>query len=106
VEITIRASGFELSDQGRAYAEYRVFTAVSRFGGRGARLDIRLEACAPRPGFLCVAALHLDDGNRVLVRATGDPLSAAVDRGAARLARAAEGQHWPAPEAASRVVDS
>ena len=88
MEITTRAVGFVLSDQGRAYVEYRMFSAISRFGGRNARLGVRLEARGVGVGFRCVADLSLDAATHVQVRARADRLYAAIDRGAERLARA------------------
>ena len=72
----------------RAYVEYRMFSAISRFGSRCAQLDVRLDST--QPGIWCALTLDLKPAGRVRVRATADRLYAAIDRSAERLLRSLE----------------
>jgi len=90
METGVDPVGFVLTEQGRAYVEYRMFSAISRYGARNARLAVRLEARGLDVGFRCLADLQLDGTTHVQVRATADRLYAAIDRAAQRLARAVE----------------
>jgi ribosomal subunit interface protein len=93
MNIAIHPQGVELPDQVRAYIEYRIFSAISRFGRRCVRVSVRLEECdvtQVRTRYRCAVALHLTPFGQVRVRATADGLYAVVDESAERLSRGAE----------------
>jgi ribosomal subunit interface protein len=93
MNIAIDPQGVEVADQCRAYIEYRMFSAVSRFGRRCVRVSVRLEESdSTHVGtqYRCAVALDLSPAGRVRVRATADRLYAAVDRSAERLSRGVE----------------
>ena len=73
----------------RAYVEYRMFSAISRFGASCIRLDVRLGSTEVGTQF-CAVVLELEPTGRVRVRVTADHLYAAVDQSADRLARGVE----------------
>lgn len=86
------ADRIDLTDQCRAYVEYRMFSAASRFEGNGTRVSVRLEeaASAARARYRCVATLDLGTEGRVRVSASANRIHAAVDRAAERLAGGVE----------------
>ena len=93
MNIAVHAQGLRADGQVRAYVEYRMFSAISRFGQRCARLSVRLEACESTHAairYRCTVALDLTPAARVRVRATADRPYAAVDQAAERLSRRAE----------------
>lgn len=93
MKIAIHAVRLSLATQVRAYVEYRMFSATSRFGRAGKGLRIRLEECdATRTGALyrCSAILDVMPAGRIRVRATGDRLYRAIDKAAERLAHGVE----------------
>ena len=90
MNIVIQPRGIEVDDQVRAYVEYRMFSAVSRFGRQCVRLNVHLEESDATPvgtRYGCAVALQLSPPGRVRVRATADRLYAAVDESAERLSR-------------------
>jgi ribosomal subunit interface protein len=90
MKIAIHAVRFSLATQVRAYVEYRMFSATSRFGRVCERLRIRLVECeATRTGsrYRCSAVLDLAPAGRIRVRAAGERLYEAIDEAAERLAR-------------------
>ena len=93
MEITISATGFDLAVQERAYIEYRMFSAIRRFSRDCPRLSIRVQRCTATPqdgAYRCSTVLDAMSPVRIRVRATGNPLYAAIDSAADRLALAAE----------------
>ena len=67
----------------RAYSEYRMFAAVSRFSRSCARIDVRLsERQTVREPYVCSVVLEMKPSGRVQVRATGDRPYLAIDRAA------------------------
>jgi ribosome-associated translation inhibitor RaiA len=92
MQIEIQGVGLELSDPLRAYVEYRMFSAASRFDGRDGRLSVRLEPAGidARARYRCVASMDLRPARPLRVSASSDLLHAAVDRAAERLSRSAE----------------
>ena len=87
MDMTIHARE-PVNAQVRAYVEYRMFSAISRFGSRCGRLHVRLDSTQSRTG--CALTLDLQPAGRVRVRATADHLYAAIDRSAERLLRSLE----------------
>jgi hypothetical protein len=71
----------------RAYAEYRVFTAIARFELRVGAVDVvvRRDVMARRP-FVCTVAVDLGSSGHVKTQARAMHPGAAVDRAAARTA--------------------
>jgi len=93
MQIDIRSgSGLALSDKVRAYVEYRMFAAASRFEGDGASVSVRLDQVgAPsRARFKCVATVDLGPGGAGVVSASAKRLHAAVDRAAEKLSSSVE----------------
>ena len=93
MDIAVHTHGLRIGARVRAYVEYRMFSAISRFGRRCVRLRVRLdESESERVGtqYRCSVTLDLTPAARVRVRATADRLYAAVDQSAERLSRAVE----------------
>lgn len=92
MQIQIQGVGVDVSERLRAYVEYRMFAAASRFNGSGSRLSVRLEPAGlnARARYRCVASMDLRPARSVRVSASSDLLHAAVDRAAERLSRSAE----------------
>jgi ribosomal subunit interface protein len=75
----------------RAYSEYRMFAAVSRFSRSCARIDVRLsERRTAREPYVCTVVLEMKPSGRVRARATGDRPYLAIDRAAERLSSGVE----------------
>lgn len=90
MQIAVQAESLSLTTQVRAYVEYRMFSATSRFGTACERLSITLdERDVFRTGarYRCSAVLDLTPVGQIRVSATSDRLYAAVDEAADRLAR-------------------
>ena len=77
-----------IAPQVRAYIEYRMFSAIGRFGRECVRLSVHLDATGAR--HCCSLALDLEPAGRVRARATADHPYAAVDQSAQRLSRGVE----------------
>lgn len=92
MQIEIQGVGLDVSDALRAYVEYRMFSAASRFDGHDARLSVRLEPAGldARARYRCVASMERGPARALRVSASSDLLHAAVDRAAERLSRSAE----------------
>lgn len=89
MQIEVQAGdGIDLTDQCRAYVEYRMFSAARRFDGEGARVSVRLEEAGSRAGYRCVATADRGAKPQVRVSASATRLHAAVDRAAERLREA------------------
>jgi ribosome-associated translation inhibitor RaiA len=93
MRIAIHTSNVDLVRQGRAYVEYRMFSAISRFGLDHARLRILLdadhEAHAAAP-YQCSVVLQWAPAGRIRVRTRAERLYRAVDAAAERLADGVE----------------
>jgi ribosome-associated translation inhibitor RaiA len=93
MQIDIQTVGIDLADQCRAYVEYRMFSALSRFDADATQVNVRLEQTGSRVGakYLCVASVvDVRPEGRVRVSATAGRLHAAVDRAAERLSASVE----------------
>ncbi len=77
-------SGLVMSDQLRAYTEYRLFTSIARYGSlvRGAHVTLRRDPDA----FLCAVVIDLASSGQLKTRARAPHPSAAVDKAANRTA--------------------
>ena len=83
----IRISGLDASttDQKRAYAEYRVFTAIAPYEPRIDAVDVAISRDVTARGpFLCTVAVDLGRCGFVKTRARALHPSAAIDRAADR----------------------
>lgn len=90
MQIAVDAENFILTTQVRAYVEYRMFSAISRFGAACARLGITLderEVFRTGARYRCSAVLDLTPRGQIRISATSDRLYAAIDEAAERLAR-------------------
>jgi ribosomal subunit interface protein len=93
MQIAIHAVNLALTTQIRAYVEYRMFSATSRFGPAGPLLRIMLdEREVIRAGgrYRCSAVLDLTPVGQIRVSAASDRLYAAIDEAAERLSRAGD----------------
>ena len=93
MQIDIHAGdGIDLKGKGRAYVEYRMFSAAGRFEGNGVRVGVWLDEIGSpvRARYRCMATVDLSAERRVRVSASADRLHAAVDRAAARLSASVE----------------
>jgi ribosomal subunit interface protein len=104
MKIAIRAVNLSVENQVRAYVEYRMFSAVSQFGGACVRLSIRLEerpTTKPGSRYRCSVILKLIPAGRIRAVATAGHLYAAIDAAAERLARSTQvrfdGEHGRLP---------
>ncbi|HET9316947.1 MAG TPA: HPF/RaiA family ribosome-associated protein [Vicinamibacteria bacterium] len=88
MEIAVHHAAARNAADLRAYLEYRMFAAVSRFSGSCARLDVHLsEREASKGPFVCTVALEIKPSGRVRIRATGKRPYVAIERAAERLSR-------------------
>jgi len=88
MQIHTHTVGFSLVDQGRAYLEYRMFSALSRFDLKDARLSVRLEehtSARADARYRCVATLEIASGTHSQVTTVAEQLYAVIDRAAERL---------------------
>jgi ribosome-associated translation inhibitor RaiA len=76
-----------VSDETRAYAEYRFFTAIAPHFARvrGIEVTVREDARANRR-FLCTATVELGHAGEVKAQARAAHPSAAIERAADRIA--------------------
>ncbi len=97
-------SALNLTDECRAYVEYRIFSAASRFEGIGARVQVLLQDAdrSARAAVRCVATMTVEEGRRVRVSASASRVQAAVDRAAQRLSDRLERQFVGRTSAAER----
>jgi ribosome-associated translation inhibitor RaiA len=89
MRIAIHASNLGLACQDRAYVEYRMFSAISRFGLEHAHLRIDLDEndrAHAAALYRCVVLLKWAAEERIRVRARAERLYRAVDAAAQRLA--------------------
>ena len=98
MRITIHTPGADLADQVRAYAEYRVFSAVARFGRTEHLVEDTLDAdntddvehgSAERQ-YTCSIVARTSGGEQIAVRAGSDHAYSVVDRAARQMTAALE----------------
>jgi ribosome-associated translation inhibitor RaiA len=84
MRIMLTTAGLVMSDQLRAYTEYRLFTSIARFGSfvRGVGVTLRREPDA----FLCAVVIDLESSGQLKTRGRAPHPSAAVDKAAQRTA--------------------
>jgi hypothetical protein len=93
MRIAVHSPKLDLARQGGAYAEYRMFSAVSRFGMDRARLRVHLfedDGADPGARYQCAVVLECPRAGRIRVRATAEGIYRVVDAAAERLARCVE----------------
>jgi ribosome-associated translation inhibitor RaiA len=93
MRIAIHTSNLGLARQDHAYVEYRMFSAISRFGLDHARLRIHLDEDHEghaAPPYRCSVVLQWAPAGRIRVRARAERLYRAVDAAAERLADGVE----------------
>lgn len=92
MRITVVGPADLTRDQTRAYAEYRVFATLARFGRmvRSATLSLEHGRMAASSGVTCVIEVDLGERNVLRFRTTDRQASAAIDRTARRAQRAIE----------------
>lgn len=73
-----------LSGQTRAYAEYRVFSSLARFGADVCETTVSLEPPRDGAAAACRVAVSLCSGVRVRIRARGRHPHDAIDKAAGR----------------------
>jgi ribosome-associated translation inhibitor RaiA len=83
--ILVRDIGCTFGRQTRAYAEYRIFSSVARFGDVVREADVSLTSRRAGSAATCVVALTIDDGGRLRVSARGRHVYDAISRAAARI---------------------
>jgi ribosome-associated translation inhibitor RaiA len=85
MRVTVTDIGSTFGRQTAAYAEYRIFSSVARFGDivheAGVSLTLRRAGGAAR----CVVSLAINDGGRLRVSARGRHVYDAINRAAERL---------------------
>ena len=93
MQIAIHAVNLSLTAQVRAYVEYRMFSATSRFGPASPLLRITLderEVIRTEARYRCSAVLDLTPVGQIRVSAASDRLYAAIDEAAELLSRAGD----------------
>jgi ribosome-associated translation inhibitor RaiA len=87
--IAIHAPNLGFSRQGHAYVEYRMFSAISRFGLDHARLSIHLDEddrAHSAARYRCSVVIEWAPAGRLRVRTRAERLYRAVDVATERLA--------------------
>ena len=87
MRIAVTDIGATFGRQTTAYAEYRIFSSVARFGSAIRDADVSLSSPRSGGGARCVVALTVDDGGRLRVSATGRHVYDAINRAAERIGR-------------------
>jgi ribosome-associated translation inhibitor RaiA len=73
--------------QTRAYAEYRIFSSVARFGSAVHNADVSLTSRRAGGAARCAVTLTVDDGICVRVSARGRHVCDAINRAAERIGK-------------------
>jgi ribosome-associated translation inhibitor RaiA len=90
MHISITGSEGLTTDQVRAYAEYRVFAALARFGRSIREASVTLVLLAGDRGVSCTIDVDLGDGDVVHCSSTDPHVIGAIDRAAERARRMLE----------------
>lgn len=91
MQISIRAPAGLVSHQMRAYAEYRVFEALARFGRAVRGATVNLDRTDSHDDLItCVIDVDLAEDAAVRCRSRRKQAAEAVDRAAVRARRAIE----------------
>jgi ribosomal subunit interface protein len=84
MRILVTDIGGTFGRQTRAYAEYRIFSTVARFGDVVHEADVSLTS-RRRGAARCDITLGLNDGRRLRVSARGRHVYDAINRAAERI---------------------
>jgi ribosome-associated translation inhibitor RaiA len=98
MRITIHTPGAGVADQVRTYAEYRVFSAVARFGRTVDLVEVTLdedtpdgsEHVSPQRHYTCSIVARMGDNAQIAVRAGSDHAYSVVDRASRQMTTALE----------------
>jgi hypothetical protein len=86
MRIAVTDLGRAFGRQTRAYAEYRVFSSLARFGGVVREADVSLTPLTLDGSIArCYVAVTLEDGRRMRVGAKGRHVYDAINRAALRI---------------------
>jgi ribosome-associated translation inhibitor RaiA len=88
MRVTVRDVGCAFGRQTSAYAEYRIFSSLARFGDVVREADVSLTSRRSQGAARCVVTLSMDEGRRLQISARARHVYDAIDRAAARLGRA------------------
>jgi ribosomal subunit interface protein len=87
MQMIVRSDSTTIVRQARAYAEYRMFAAVGKFGSPGDRLSVQLDRLDEvGRQYRCEVTLNLNRVGRIRAQASAERLFAAIDQTAERLA--------------------
>ena len=85
MRISVRDIGGTFGRQTRAYAEFRIFSSLARFGDVVHEADISLTSTRPGGPARCVVSLGINDGGRLRVSSRGRHVYDAINRAARRI---------------------
>jgi len=85
MKISVTDIGCTFGRQTRAYAEYRIFSSVARFGTVVHEADVSLTSARVGRRARCVVAVTVDAGGRLRVSARGRHVYDAINRAAERI---------------------
>lgn len=85
MRVSVTDIGCAFGRQTRAYAEYRIFSSVARFGDVVHAAEVSLISQRAVAAARCVVALTLDDGGRLRVATRGRHAYDAINRAAERI---------------------
>ena len=85
MRISVTDIGRRFGRQTRAYAEYRIFSSVARFGDVVHEADVSLTSRRAAGAARCVVALTVDGGGHLRVSARGRHVYDAINRAAERI---------------------
>jgi ribosome-associated translation inhibitor RaiA len=88
MRIFVTDIGGTFGRQTRAYAEYRIFSTMARFGDVVHEADVSLASRRTGGAARCVVALTVNDGRRLRVSARGRHVYDAINHAATRIAEA------------------
>ena len=92
MRIAVTDIGRTFGRQTRAYAEYRIFSSLSRFGHVVRDVDVSLTSTAgDESNALCVVIVTISSGIHLEVRAIGRHAYDAINRAAERIAAVVRG---------------
>jgi len=87
MRISVTDIGCTFGRQTRAYAEYRIFSSLARFGDVVHEAGVSLKPRQPGGAARCVVSLTVDDGGRLRVSARGRHIYDAINRAAERIGK-------------------
>jgi ribosome-associated translation inhibitor RaiA len=85
MKISVTDIGCTFGRQTRAYAEYRIFSSVARFGDVVHEAGVSLTSMRPGGPARCAICLTVSEGGRLRVSARGRHIYDAINRAAERI---------------------